>query len=312
MEEGIFCMEKMEQLFGAINTHVEQLGKEQELSYLEGVLHTLDSALEQQVTLPLANVDKEDIRKAIQIAMLKGMRKSAQPNHQMTPDTLGFLVGYFIQQFYKDQTITVLDPAVGTGNLLFTVMNMREGIQATGVEVDELLIQLAAVTAECLEHPIQLYRQDALDKLLIDPVDAIICDLPVGYYPNEEVALEYELCASEGMSYAHHLFIEQSLQHVKDGGYVFLLIPATLFESEQAKQLHSYLKKHAHIQAVVQLPTNMFASQAHEKSLLILQKQGEETKAPKEVLLAKVPNLQNKQALTKFFAQVQQWQDEQK
>ncbi len=40
-------------------------------------------------------------------------------------------------------------------------------------------------------------------------MDAVVCDLPVGYYPNEEVALDYELCAAEGMSYAHHLFIEQ-------------------------------------------------------------------------------------------------------
>ncbi|UZM98671.1 hypothetical protein OL548_30155 [Lysinibacillus sp. MHQ-1] len=46
---------------------------------------------------------KEDIRKAIQIAILKGMRKSSQPNHQMTPDTLGLLVGYFVEQIFAER-----------------------------------------------------------------------------------------------------------------------------------------------------------------------------------------------------------------
>ena len=44
---------------------------------------------------------KEEIRKAIQIAILKGMSKNSQPNHQMTPDTLGLLVGYFVEQFLR-------------------------------------------------------------------------------------------------------------------------------------------------------------------------------------------------------------------
>ena len=36
-----------------------------------------------------------------------------------------------------------MDPAVGTGNLLLTVMNLLDGkVEATGVEVDELLIRL--------------------------------------------------------------------------------------------------------------------------------------------------------------------------
>ena len=55
-----------------------------------------------------------------------------------------------------------------------------------------------AATADLTEQPISLYRQDALEDLLVNPVDAVVCDLPVGYYPNEEVALDYELCPAEG------------------------------------------------------------------------------------------------------------------
>lgn len=307
-------MDNFEQIFGFINGRAEELVKSQEMDYLDGLLQALEDTLDGKYEWQVEGMTKEDMRKAIQIAILKGMRKSSQPNHQMTPDTLGLLVGYFVEQFFEKEmasgVISVLDPALGTGNLLMTVMNAMDGkINATGVEVDELLIRLAAATADLVEQPVTLFRQDSLEKLLVDPVDAIVCDLPVGFYPNEEVALDFELCAAEGLSYAHHLFIEQSLNHTKEGGYAFLLVPANLFESEQAKQLHKYLKGNAWIQAVIQLPENMFSSRAHEKSIVILQKQSSQLKAPREVLLAKVPNMSNKQALAMFFEKVQMWKE---
>jgi site-specific DNA-methyltransferase (adenine-specific) len=306
-------MDKFEQIFTIVNEQAEKF-EQQDMTYLDGVLATLEGTLDGKFTWRVEGATKEDMRKAIQIAILKGMRKNTQPNHQMTPDTLGMLVSYFVEQFYEEELkkgmISVADLALGTGNLMFTVMNALEGkVAATGVEVDELLIRLAAATADLIEQPISLYRQDSLEALLVDPVDAVICDLPVGYYPNEEVALDYELCAAEGMSYSHHLFIEQSLKHTKEGGYLFFLIPATLFESEQAKELHQFIKNNAWIQAVIQLPEGMFASRAHEKSILVLQKQGVELKAPREVLLAKVPNMSNKEALTMFFEKVQMWKE---
>lgn len=308
-------MENIEKLFGMLNEHAEKIEKEQDITLLEGVLDGLEAWLDGVVDFSQEGATKEDVRKAVQIAILKGMRKGSQPNHQMTPDTLGLLVGYFVEQIFADrlatEKIAMLDPAVGTGNLLLTVMNLLDGkIEATGVEIDELLIRLAAATADLTEQPVSLYRQDALEDLLVNPVDAIVCDLPVGYYPNEEVALNYELCPSEGMSFAHHLFIEQSINYTKDGGYLFFLAPSHLFDSEQSKQLHKYIQKHAWIQAIIQLPDTMFANKALEKSIVILQKQGQEFKAPKEVLLAKVPNMQNKQALAMFFEKVKMWQED--
>lgn len=307
-------MEKFEQIFKYVNDYAEKLVEQHEQDYLEALLQTLEDTLDGKFDWQVDGATKEDMRKAIQIAILKGMRKSSQPNHQMTPDTLGLIVSHFVEQCFKQQLanggISVVDPALGTGNLLFTVMNALDGkVQATGVEVDDVLIRLAAATGDLIEQPVTLFRQDALENLLVDPVDAVVCDLPVGYYPNEEIALDYNLCASEGMSYAHHLFIEQSLNYTKEGGFVFLFVPASLFESDQAKQLHQYIKGHAWIQAVIQLPENLFSSKTHEKSILILQKQSNALKAPREVLLAKVPNMSNRDALAMFFEKVRIWKE---
>ena len=138
-----------------------------------------------------------------------------------------------------------MDPAVGTGNLLTTVINQEldKSIEGIGVEIDDLLIKLAYINANLQEHPIQFFNQDSLEPLFIEPVDAVISDLPVGYYPNDVRAADYQLKADEGHSYAHHLFIEQSIKHVKSGGYLFFVIPNGLFESEQSKKLHEFLKE---------------------------------------------------------------------
>lgn len=310
-------MERFERIFTFINQETEKLEQSGDITYLEGVLQTLSKVLEGELQFPVEAATKEEVRKAIQLAILKEMRKASQPNHQMTPDTLGLLLGYFVEQFLEkpleNGKISILDPALGTGNLLYTIMNMLDGkIEATGIEVDELLIRLAAETAELIEQPVQLYHQDALQPLLVDPCDAVVCDLPVGYYPNEEIAKNFELSAKEGLSFAHHLLIEQSVHHAKEGGYLFFLIPSSLFESEQAEQLHKYLKKHVWIQAVIQLPEKMFKSKAYEKAIFILQKKSESLKAPREVLLAKVPNMSNKQALSQFFEKVQIWKSDNK
>lgn len=305
-------MEKFEQIFNYVNNRASEIEVKEQITYLDALIETLEQTLDGEYDWKVEGATQEDMRKAIQIAILKGMRQSSQPNHQMTPDSLGLIMGYFVEQFFEKElsqgTINVLDPAVGTGNLLLTVMNLLSGkINATGVEVDETLIRFAGATADLVNQPLTLYRQDALNKLLVDPVDAVVCDLPVGYYPNEEVAVEYELCATEEMSYAHHLFIEQSINHLKEGGYGIFLAPANLFESEQAKQLHKYLKAHAWIQAIIQLPDGMFKNRLHEKCIVILQKKSEQLIAPKEVLLAKLPNVSNKQALALFFEKVQLW-----
>ncbi len=73
-------------------------------------------------------------------------------------------------------------------------------MEPIGVEIDDILIRLAYVNANLQAHPVQLFNQDSLEPLFIDPVDAVVCDLPVGYYPNDSRAADYQLKAVEGHS----------------------------------------------------------------------------------------------------------------
>ncbi len=316
----------VEQLFTVFNETALILQEELGCSYLEALAESGEnmfqgSILQEELSeltvkrlkkkyeeIHLEKYSKEEIRKAYQLVILKGMKENVQPNHQMTPDSVGMLMGYLVERFVGESSFRLLDPAVGTGNLLTTVLNhLHKNVTAIGLEVDDLLIKLAYVNANLQEHPVQFFNQDSLEPLFIDPVDAVIADLPVGYYPNDIRAAEYQLQAPEGHSYSHHLFIEQSVRHIKAGGYLFFIIPNGLFESEQAGKLSEYFKGHVIIQGMLQLPKSMFKSEKAAKSILVLQKKAEGIKPPKQALLVNLPSLANAAEMDKILVKMEKW-----
>ncbi|AZB44928.1 class I SAM-dependent methyltransferase [Bacillus sp. FJAT-42376] len=320
----------MERLFTALNESAEQLAEELELSYVEAVAETGENLFHGEVLqdelseiakkklqkiyadIQLDTYESEEIRKAFQLCVLKGLKEGAHPNHQMTPDSVGIFVGYLVQRFMSRQTrFSLLDPAVGTGNLLTSVLNQLKDheVESTGVDVDDLLIQLSYINANLQKHPVQFYNQDSLQNLFADPADAVICDLPVGYYPNDEGAASFKLKADEGHSYAHHLFIEQSMNHAKPGGFLFFIIPNQLFSSKEAPKLNEFIKEHAYIQGLLQLPLSMFQGEQHAKSIFILQKKGEGASAPKQAMLADLPKFSNFEGMQAMMKQINEWFD---
>lgn len=319
---------KIENLFAVINETADLIAKECQLTYIEAVAETGEnifhgSILQEDLSeitekslkrkyesINIDSFDKEELRKAYQLSILKGLKEGAHPNHQMTPDTIGLFLGYLVSKFVGNQKdISVLDPAVGTGNLLTTILNYLtiERVDSYGIDVDDLLIKLAFINANLQEHPVQFFNQDSLEHLLIDPVDIVVCDLPVGYYPNEIEASKYELKADEGHSYSHHLFIEQSMKHTKENGYLFFIVPNSLFDTKEAPKLNRYLKEVAIIQGFIKLPLSLFKDEKHGKSILILQKKGENSIPPKQAMLAELPKFSNKEAMNSIMKQIDQW-----
>ncbi|MEB9858471.1 class I SAM-dependent methyltransferase [Bacillus cereus] len=319
----------VETLFSIFDSSAVVLRKELDVTYLEALVETGDNLFEGailQEELSESAIERlnreystfneetykgEEIRKAFQLAILKGMKEGVQANHEMTPDAVGMFMSYLFHKFMQGQNeITVLDPAIGTGNLMTTVFNSaKEGLTMSGfgVEVDEVLIKLALVNANLQKHAIEFFHQDGLAPLYIDPVDAVVSDLPVGYYPNEIGASEYKLKADEGMSYAHHLFIEQSVKHTKEGGYLFFLVPNFIFESDQAPKLHAFIKETCFIQGLLQLPVSMFKNEKNAKSIFVLQKKGANVTMPKQALLVDLPKFSNMKAMEDIMDQLNTW-----
>ncbi len=336
MEIEVFLLfpEKIEKAFGLMEQSIQLLKQSLDTSFLDAYtengeniidnfqVRVLDGVPDEQTVQKLKTIyqqlqaielEPEEIRRLSQLILLKGNKaESLQANHQLTPDSIGFLFVYLIEQLYKpDHSLKILDIASGMGNLLLTIiLNLNIAnypAQGFGVDIDDTLLSVSATNNEWTKAAIQLFHQDGLQDLLVDPVDVAVSDLPIGYYPNDEKAKEFDSAAEEGHSYAHHLLMEQAMKFVKPDGYGLFLIPTNILETEQSSFFKNWLQKNVYLQGMIQLPDELFKSVQSRKSILFVQNKGEHSEQAKEVLVAKLGSLKDPAKITQFFQQFEAW-----
>lgn len=301
-------IESGENLIDITNSNTRQENDESQSS-LEGLNDVYQS-------IQLKEYQPETIRKALQLLILKGMREDqVQPNHQMTPDSIGTLVGYLIKLMVPDDSsVHITDLSIGTGNLVYTIyhfmMSHYDAVQLSGVDNDELLISLCSMSGALQNVPIELFLQDSSQHLLIEPADIVVGDLPVGYYPIDEIAQRYDTAREEGHSYTHHLLIEQGLHYVQEGGYGFFVVPSQLFNEVEGKRLLTYIQKVGHLQGIIQLPTSLFKNENSQKSIVMIQKQSTTSVQAQQVLLATAPSFSKPDDMRTFLNQLAKWKHE--
>lgn len=264
--------------------------------------------------LNLNEAKPEEIRTVVQLSMLKAIKQDKiQSNHQMTPDTIGILMAYLLEKVSKFSTpFSMFDLSVGTGNLLTTVMNhlhtvTKQPIHGYGIDNDESMLAVANINTVLQHQQIDLYHQDAIDSLDIPQSDLVVSDLPVGYYPLDDNAKNYETRATKGHSYVHHLLIEQAMNYLKPGGFGVFLVPANLFQSSESKQFVGWIQQHAHLQGLINLPGELFQNKQSQKSILLLQRQGPNSKQATKVLLGEFPSFKNKTEFASFMQEIDHW-----
>ncbi|MDG5787001.1 class I SAM-dependent methyltransferase [Evansella sp. AB-P1] len=322
--------EKTVSIFEILDEGTDILKEELNIPYLDALAELGDMLFQKEIIHPLKHtttekmqewkaflmsdnkISPEEFRKAFQLAVLKGMRSATQPHHEMTPDAVSLFIGYLVNKIIsyekKEEASVILDPAVGAGNLLTAVMNqLNTSVHGIGAEADETLLRLCYVNANFQKHTVDLFHQDSIATPFVKNVDAIISDLPVGFYPNDAIANNFELHTEEGHSFVHHLLIEQSILHVKPGGFLFFVVPNFIFESDQASSLHEYLKKEGIIYSFMQLPKSMFKNEQWGKSILIIRKRKEGINEPKQALLVELPSFSNEIALRDIMQRISTW-----
>lgn len=156
-------------------SYIEALAEAGEMYFLEKTdqLKLPDEKAEQLQALlekaEFGTYEHEWVRKAFQLAVLKGLKDISHPNRQMTPDTIGLFISYLVNKFMADKKeLTVLDPAVGTGNLLFTVLNQlsEKTANSYGIEIDDVLLKIAYAQANLLKKSLSFSIRTALSRCL--------------------------------------------------------------------------------------------------------------------------------------------------
>lgn len=261
-------------------------------------------------TLEGLEFTQEEIRKALQLAILKGLKSERLTNAMMTPDSIAMMLGYLISKFIGDiKQACVADLTVGTANLLTAVLNHlgTEPQMIYGVDVDPDLLKIACTLSDMQEYEIHFYQQSSLKPLLVQPLDLIMGDLPEGHLSKEELDGLALTLVSEGVDYLPYLLIENHLKYLKPGGYGFYVIPNDLFSQSGSQVFHQLLTSEATIQALLQLPMSLFKADEVGKSLFIIQKNGEDVPAVKEVLVAQLPSFSDPHAFNQTLNRIENW-----
>ena len=310
--------EKIEEAFGLLLENIQtiqnQLGTnfydaliEQNAAYLGEAEDELIGKNNQR--LRELNLTAEEWRRTFQFLFIKANQtEPMQHNHQFTPDSIGFLLTFLLDELVAGQTASVLEIGSGTGNLAQTILHhSQKQLDYLGVEVDDLLIDLSASMAEVMDSGISFVQGDAVRPQILKESQIIISDLPVGYYPNDAIAQRYQVASSEGHTYAHHLLMEQSLKYLAQDGYAIFLAPNNLLTSDQSPLLKAWLQDQASVVATIALPTNLFGNPNQAKSIFILQKKGH-LSGPTFVYA--LQDLQNSEDLQDFVNNFKNWKAE--
>ncbi|MDU1530189.1 class I SAM-dependent methyltransferase [Staphylococcus warneri] len=302
----------MERLFHHLDEKAKTLNQENGQSFIENLGLAMEDIYTNQREM-LEQATLQDRRKAFQFAYLSLMQEeNIQANHQITPDSIGLILGFLVQRFTQDkEELHVVDIASGAGHLSAAVKEVltETTIMHHLIEVDPVLSRVSVHLANYLEIPFDVYPQDAIMPLPLEESDIVIGDLPIGYYPVDERSKEMKLGFEEGHSYSHYLLIEQSVNALKGAGYAFLVVPSELFSGEHVKQLEKFITTETEMQAFLNLPPTLFKNEKARKSILILQKKKAEVTKPVEVFLANIPDFKNPQQFQGFITELNQWMD---
>lgn len=311
--------EKIEKAYGYLLENTQNIQNDLQTNFYDALVEQNAIYLDGQTELTLVkennqrlkdlNLNKEEWRRSFQYLLMKAAQtEPLQANHQFTPDGIGFLLVFLVDQLASSDQVDVLEMGSGTGNLAQTLMNnCQRSLDYLGLEIDDLLIDLAASMAEVMKADVNFAQGDAIRPQVLKESDVIISDLPVGYYPDDAIASRYQVASPQGHTYAHHLLIEQSLKYLKPGGVAIFLAPNDLLTSEQSPLLKQWMQDHAQVLAMVTLPENLFRSANLAKTIFVFRKQEEAEVQP---FVYPLTDLQDQEDLMKFRESFQNWNKE--
>ncbi len=235
--------------------------------------------------------EKEEIRKSVQLGLLKGYKHIFATNALITPDTIGIFIGYLVEKLYKGIKLeSVLDPLIGSGNLVFTILNhLEKKVKVFGLDNNLLKCKITRNVSDLLEFENEVFFQDTL-TYYDHGFDLIVTDLPI---------------SEDNNNYFPYKVINHHLDSLGEGKYFFALIENDFFEKQDNKIFKQEIDKKAYIFGLIKLNESLFKS--NPKSILILRKFGENVIKPKNFLMVDLPSFNDVDNLNNTITQIDLW-----
>lgn len=307
--EDMINPKNVEIVYDVLNDSAMLLYETNKTPYLKGIVFTCENILSQEVTQDVpddvmlsllellqkvknVSFEKEEIRKAMQLCILKGFKHAKIGNQEMTPDTIGIFTAYLVDRLFpKEKELLILDPLVGTGNYLTTIANNIDKLTTlVGIENHPDQYEIARAMFDMMDYGDELYFQDSKTFWNLE-ADLIVCDFSMdeesedGYFPYEIIR--------------HH-------QHnLKQNGYFLGVIYNDFFEKSTSTQFREELMETFDILGLIKLPDNLFKGLG--KSLLLLQKRIPSDDEEKQFLLANIPSFEEEIPFQNALLKINLW-----
>jgi len=284
--------EKIEQAYTYLLENVQIIQNDLATSFYDALIEQNGIYLDGQTELEQVKTNnqalkrlalrKEEWLRTYQFLLLKAAQiEPLQANHQFTPDAIGQLIIFLIEQLWSAKEVSILELGSGMGILGASFLtSISKKVDYLGIELDDLLIDLAASISEVMGLPAVYVQGDAVRPQILKESDVVVSDLPIGYYPDDQIASRYQVAAKNEHTYAHHLLMEQSLKYLKKDGYAIFLAPSNLLTSPQSELLKDWLRENAQIVAMISLPEDLFAQATQSKAIFVLQKKQDKDLEP--------------------------------
>lgn len=276
-----YLLENVQIIQNDLTTNFYDALIEQNGIYLDGQTELEQVKTNNQALKRLA-LRKEEWLRTYQFLLLKAAQtEPLQANHQFTPDAISQLIIFLIEQLWPAKEVSILELGSGMGILGASFLtSISKKVDYLGIELDDLLIDLAASISEVMGLPAVYVQGDAVRPQILKESDVVVSDLPIGYYPDDQIASRYQVAAKDEHTYAHHLLMEQSLKYLKKDGYAIFLAPSNLLTSPQSELLKDWLRENAQIVAMISLPEDLFAQATQSKAIFVLQKKQDKDLEP--------------------------------
>ena len=236
----------------------------------------------------------EEVRKALQLALLKGLKADNLSLDEMTPDGVSYIIGFLVKHLINNKRdIKVADFMVGTGNLLTAVLNIvqAENPQIYGVDTNYKRLELAKMLLDMQDYNGQFYNQSSIQDMNIPVLDLILGDFPM---------IDNSIKSADYLPYQ---MIENHLHYLKTGGYAIYIISNNFFSQPTAPQFHQTLSAKGKIRMLLQLPESMFKNNQIGKSILVV---GDRS-FDKEALIVALPNFNQQKNMESTLTKIEDW-----
>lgn len=307
--ENMINPKNVEIVYDVLNDSAMLMYESNKTPYLKGIVSTCENIMSQEVTQDFpdeillsllerlqkvknVSFEKEEIRKALQLCILKGFKHAKIGNQEMTPDTIGIFTAYLVERLFPaKKELIILDPLVGTGNYITTIANnIQKPVTLIGIENHPDKYEIARAMFDMMDYGEELYFQDSLSFWNLE-ADLIVCDFSMDE-ETEDGFFPYEI-------------IKHHQNNLKQNGYFLGVIYNDFFEKSTSKEFREELMSTFDILGLIKLPDNLFKGLG--KSLLLLQKRILSEDEEKQFLLADIPSFEEEVPFQNALIKINQW-----